>query len=164
VVVIGVGNSLRGDDGAGLEVARRLGPGALRARVEVRTHEGEALGLLELWAGARAAIIVDAVRSGAPPGTLHRFDVSARSTAVRVKSFSSTHALDVCEAVEFARALGRLPATVVLLAVEGRSFAAGCGLSPEVQRGLAGLTRAVAREARAVCAAEDRRGRGAFPP
>ena len=55
MVVVGVGNSLRGDDAAGLEVVRALRERLTRGRARVarpREHEGETLGLLELWEGA----------------------------------------------------------------------------------------------------------------
>ena len=68
--MIGVGNAYRGDDAAGLAVARLL-----RERgVEALDQEGEPVALVELLAGHGAVVLIDAVRSGASPGTVHRVD------------------------------------------------------------------------------------------
>jgi hydrogenase maturation protease len=153
VVVIGVGNALRRDDAAGLEVVRRLNARAdalgtaRRKGVALIEHEGETLGLLEVWEGARAAVLVDTIRSGALPGTIHRVDASLEPVPVRLRGSSSTHAVGVGEAIELARVLHRLPARVVLFGVEGRRFEAGSGLSEEVQALIGPLADAVLREA-----------------
>jgi len=147
-MVIGIGNSLGHDDAAGLQIARRLRASAHLAGMTVHEHEGETLGLLDIWQGADAIVLVDAVRSGAPPGTIHRFDATSAPIPARLRSSSSTHAFGVGEAVELARALGRLPQRVVLLGIEGRRFASGSGLSDEVEAMTAELLEAVLTEAR----------------
>jgi hydrogenase maturation protease len=151
-VVIGIGNGMRGDDAAGLHVARRLRARAARRRRR-REHEGETLALLERWGDADAVILVDAVRSDAPPGTVRRLDASARSLPARLLTSSSTHGVRVAEAIELARALHRLPARVILYGVEGRRFDAGSGLSAEVEAAIDPLADAVARDAHAAATA-----------
>ncbi len=151
VVVVGVGNSLRGDDAAGLAAVRALRErlsGARCAWLVLLEHERETLGLIELWSGAAAVLLVDAVRSGAPPGTVHRVDASQAPVPERLQSSSSTHAIGVAEAIELARTLGRLPAQAVLYGVEGRDFAAGEGLSDPVRAAVAGLVEELVAEAR----------------
>lgn len=140
--VIGVGNPFRGDDGAGLAVARSL-RGAL-AGVEVLEREGEPVGLIEILDGADAVWLVDAVSSGAPSGTVHRLEAAAGKLP-RELFRASTHALGLAEAVELARALGRLPETLVVFGIEGARFEAGEGLSREVERA-AGQVAAAVRE------------------
>jgi hydrogenase maturation protease len=127
-VVVGVGNAYRRDDGVGLAVAERL---RVRGAIEVVTCEQEPSRLLDAWSGADAALVVDAVSSGADAGTVHRFDASERALPSRVFR-GSTHALGVAEVIEIARALGRLPRRVLVYGVEGSDFAAGDGLSPAV--------------------------------
>jgi hydrogenase maturation protease len=125
--VVGVGNAWRGDDAAGLELAQRVR--SLAADVDVRTLEGDASALLELWAGHEHVVIVDAASSGAPPGTLHELGErrdSLPASALR----SSTHAFGVADAVELATALDRLPARLEIFAVEGGDFSLGAPLSP----------------------------------
>lgn len=158
MVVIGVGNSMRHDDGAGLEVVRRVravanaAQTAVRAGIAVREYEGETLGLLEQWEGARAAVLVDAIRSGVPAGTVDRVDASYAPIPVSLRGSSSTHAVGVGEAIELARALGRLPARVVVYGVHGLRFDAGSGLSEEVREVIPRLADAVLREACALAA------------
>lgn len=119
--VIGLGNEWRSDDGAGLEVARRLGG------VEL---PGEPIGLVEALDGP--CVLVDAVSSGAAPGTVHRFELDGDPLPAALFGASSTHALGLAEAVELARSLGRLPERVVVVGIEGGSFDFGKGLTPRV--------------------------------
>jgi hydrogenase maturation protease len=123
VVVIGVGNAARGDDAAGLVVARRLGG---------REHEGDPLALLDAWEGAATAVVIDAVSSGAAPGTVHRFEVGDAALPARLRSSTSTHAVGLAEAIELARALDRLPPRLIVYGIEGERFTAGADLSPAV--------------------------------
>jgi hydrogenase maturation protease len=136
-MVIGVGNAWRGDDGAGLAVARRVRELA-GAGVEVREIEGDATALVDAWSGAERVVVVDAAESGAAPGTVRRFDAYSRPLPVRSLR-SSTHAFGVSDAVELARALGRLPDRLDVYAIEGASFTAGERLSPAVERAVAEL-------------------------
>ena len=132
--VIGVGNEWRSDDGAGLEVARRLGG---------RQLQGEPIGLVEALDGTDELAIVDAVFSGAPPGTVHEFEAGAEPLPVAIFGASSTHALGLAEAIEIARSLGRLPARVRVLGIEGARFDYGRGLSPEVEAAVEECTRSI---------------------
>ncbi len=146
MLVIGVGNDLRGDDGAGLELARRLAGRQSASAVAVAAHRGEAVSMIELWRGAPAVIIVDAMRSGAPPGTILRLDASSAPIAWPRRS-SSSHAIGPAEAIELSRALGTLPARVIVYGIEGAEFEAGAALSGPVARSLDRLGDAVRTEA-----------------
>jgi hydrogenase maturation protease len=137
VILIGVGNGWRGDDGAGLAVARRVRELAPDG-VEVREVEGDATALVEAWSGADHVVVVDAAQSGAAAGTVQRFDARAQPLPVRSLR-SSTHAFGVADAVELSRALGRLPDRLDVYAIEGASFTAGASLSRAVERAVAGL-------------------------
>jgi hydrogenase maturation protease len=128
--VVGVGNSWRRDDAAGLAVARRLA-GTLPDQVEVLEREGEPTALIEAWDDAEAVWLVDAVSSGAPAGTLHRVDASRNALPSELFR-TSTHHVGLAEAVELARALDRLPPRLVVYGVEGERFDVGDGLTPEV--------------------------------
>lgn len=147
VVVIGVGNPLRRDDAAGLEVVRCLRTRANAAGIAVREQEGETLALLEQWDGADAVVLIDATHSGLPVGTIRRIDASSQPIPARLCSSSSTHAVGVSDAIELARALHRLPRQIVVYAVEGRRFDSGSGISTEVQAVIPVLADAVLREA-----------------
>ena len=129
-LVIGLGNAFRGDDGVGRVVARRLREIALPG-VTVREESGEGAALMEAWMDAGAVILVDAVQSGAAPGTIHRLDATRTPVPSRFFHYS-THAFSVAEAVELARALNQLPPRLILYGIEGGDFTAGEQLSPEV--------------------------------
>jgi hydrogenase maturation protease len=129
VLVAGLGNRLRGDDAAGLEVARLIGE---RARnVLVVEHEREPTDLIALWEGARLAIILDALE-GDEPGRIHRFEAGRDELPRRPSASASTHALELAEVVELARSLGRLPDRLLVVGIEGEHFETGAGLSPQV--------------------------------
>jgi hydrogenase maturation protease len=127
-LVIGLGNSWRGDDGAGPAVARGL---LDEVPARVRVYEREPVGLIEDWAGADAVIVVDAVSSGAPPGTIHRLDPLSEPIPAAL-SQGSTHAFGLAETIELARTLHRLPQRLTVYGIEGERFAAGEQLSPPV--------------------------------
>jgi hydrogenase maturation protease len=130
ILVVGAGNEDRGDDGVGLVVARQLSK-ALEGRVRVVEVRGELDELLNIFSNCERAIIIDAARSGAAPGTIHTFD--AASKPIPVSWFHhSTHAFGVAEALELARVLNRLPARVLVYGIEGNDFEIGHPMSPEV--------------------------------
>jgi hydrogenase maturation protease len=148
VLVIGVGNALRGDDAAGLAVARHV-RAAAPAGITVLEHGGEPASLLELWRDAHAAVVVDAIDSGVAPGTVRRIDARRAPLPVALGS-ASTHGIGVAEAIELGRALDRLPDRLVLFCVEGEDFGPHPGLVPEVERALGAVAEAVAAEAAAL--------------
>ncbi len=133
-LVVGIGNAWRGDDAAGLLVAH-----ALRARelpdVTVVDAAGVDTDLIDLWQGVGRVILVDAVVSGAAPGTVHRFDLS-RNGLPETHAFCSTHALDLAAVVELARVLDRLPPELWVFGVEAADFAHGHAVGAAVLRGL----------------------------
>jgi hydrogenase maturation protease len=115
--IIGIGSPF-GDDACGLTAARRLAeePPA-GAEVVVADRPGAAL--IELLDGVDATILIDAVRSGSPPGTLHDLDLRTLLRSA-VRSVSS-HDLGVTAAIQLANVLGRLPARGRLLGIEAGS-------------------------------------------
>lgn len=129
-MVIGIGNSDRGDDAAGRLVARAL-RGRLPPEVAVVEHDGEATALLACLEEAAVAYLIDACASTGRPGAVRRFDAAAAPLPQDASSLS-THGLGLGEALELARALGQLPARCVVYAIEAESFEAGEPLSPPV--------------------------------
>jgi hydrogenase maturation protease len=148
-VLIGIGNPLRGDDAAGVAVAERL-RAAAPAGITVVACDAEPSRLIEAWEGADSVVLVDAVASGAGPGTLHRFDASAEPIEARALR-SSTHAIGLAETIELARALGKLPPRVVVHGIEGASFEAGVPLTPAVEEAVGRLADLIVEE---ICTSE----------
>lgn len=118
VHVIGVG-SPGGDDWLGWELAERLrvseALAAWRGQIMVSLHDRPGAALLQAWRGEGLVILIDAVRSGAAPGKLHRFDAAQLLAQPRQLS---TQGFGVAEAVQLAAALDALPGTLQFFGVE----------------------------------------------
>jgi hydrogenase maturation protease len=140
-IVIGVGNEYRGDDAAGLLVARRLKELPL-PHTQVIEASGEGAALMEAWKEADVVILIDAVQSGVEAGTIHRLDAFAQTIPQKFFRYS-THTFSVAEAIELARALDQLPPRLLLYGIEGKDFAAGAELSPEVRNAAEEVTRRI---------------------
>jgi hydrogenase maturation protease len=134
ITVIGIGNPYRGDDGVGPAVLaglrERFGNNPRICLVEL---DGEPMRLLDTWADSDVVIVVDAVRSSRPAGTIHTFAAGdLDDLAVDSVAFGGGHLLGLLEAVHLARALNRLPPTLEIIGIEGAQFALGEGLSGAV--------------------------------
>ncbi len=133
MLILGCGHPDRGDDAAGLIAAERLG---------VRAMSGDPLDLMTAWEGADEVIVIDAVVSGARPGTLHCWD--ARTAPLEHATFRfSTHGFGVWEAIEIARALGRLPPDLTIYGIEGACFDPGAALTADVRDGIERLVSSI---------------------
>ena len=143
-MVIGIGNEYRSDDGVGLRVLRALKQKALAGTVLIEcTNEG--IDLPETWKTAQIVVLVDAVSSGARPGTIYRLDALAQSIPTDL-SFQSTHSFGIAEMIELARILGQLPDSLIVYAIEGKDFSMGAGLSAEVESVVQEVVAQVTRE------------------
>ncbi|HWI50726.1 MAG TPA: hydrogenase maturation protease [Symbiobacteriaceae bacterium] len=114
-IVIGIGNELCADDGVGLAVVRQLQAAGVAGAVAAGCP---GLGLLDLLEGYDRAILVDAVVSGAPPGTVHRFglgDLPDRSLLPL-----SLHGLNAVDALALGQVVApeHLPREVIIVGVE----------------------------------------------
>ena len=132
ILLIGVGNEMRNDDGLGLYIARELRRRSLKG-ITITEHHGEGTALMEAWKGCTAVLLVDAMLTGGAPGMAHRIDASHVPVPAALFLYSS-HAFGVAGAIELARELHQLPPTVILYGIEGELFEAGIGLSPCVVR------------------------------
>ena len=148
VLVLGIGNPGRGDDGAGPAAVHRL-RGVAPEQARLLEHRGDGAGLLEIFRASEQVILIDAIRSGARPGTVVRMDACAGPLPLPLSAVSS-HALGPAEAVEMARALGALPARLVVFGIEGREFGMQDRLSAEVEQALDEVVGWVMREIEAL--------------
>jgi hydrogenase maturation protease len=131
--IIGIGAPF-GDDAVGLEVAEilamQLPPGC-----EVVAADRPGAGLIDLLDGIEAAILIDAVCSGAPVGTVH--ELSFAELARHGGRFVSSHELGVAASVQLACKLGRAPAHGGMLGFEVAALppdAQYSSLSPDARR------------------------------
>ena len=134
IVVIGLGNTYRADDGVGVVVAAALDELALPG-VRVVTDIAEPMNLLEAWSGAGLAVVIDAavVSSSVPsePGRIRRCalsDIAASSDGL------SSHSVDIGRTHALGQALRRVPDALVVFTVEVADTRHGTGLTPQVAR------------------------------
>ena len=127
LTVIGIGNPYRGDDGAGRAVAGRL---EHKAGLHVLQMDGDASLLLEVLQTCERAIVIDAMRSGAAPGTVRRYN--ALCEPLPTSAQASTHGLGLAEALALGKVFDTLPRQLEFIGIEGSCFEHGANLSPAV--------------------------------
>lgn len=116
-VVIGLGNSVVSDDGVGSAVVRHirreLGGSLLVSLVELQCGGIE---LMEAMIGYERAFVIDAMTSGAPPGTVRQLAIDQVGAT---RNAYSTHHGSLATALELGRIAGvRLPSQVFIWGVE----------------------------------------------
>ncbi len=173
--IIGVGQEWRGDDAAGLLVARLLKPTQTRGggiggpapggrppgsvptanaasstpnrpQVTVLETSGAISDLLAAWDGADAVILANAVRGGGPPGKIYRFPVHEAALPVDLFPAASTHAWGIGQAVALGQALRQLPPYLVVYGIEGRDFGPGQTISAAVAEAIPAAARLILQE------------------
>lgn len=136
VALIGVGNPLRGDDGAGIEVAHQLRQLIDDDTVEFTDVYGDGTELMSAWEGTGVVYIFDAVMNQGAPGRIHRLDANRQTIPSDYFKYSS-HAFGVAEAIELGKTLGTLPEKAIIYGMEGSSFRHGQPITDEVQDAIA---------------------------
>jgi len=123
VLVLGVGHPDRGDDAAGAMVARALDgmPGVVS---RVVTGDPSQLLTDPLWDTADRVVLIDTVHTGHRPGTVHRW-AGQRLLEHLPATGGGTHDLGVATTLHLAAALGRLPAELTVIGIEGACFEVG---------------------------------------
>jgi hydrogenase maturation protease len=137
-LVIGLGNPLMADDGAGVAVLERLrAQWDLPPEVELIDGGTWGMNLLPMVESTRHLILVDAIRSGAAPGTL---TVLERHELPRYFALKlSPHQIDLREILALAELRGLLPEHLVAIGIEPDRVEMEMRLSPRVSAGLAKL-------------------------
>jgi len=141
-VVIGIGNRLRGDDGVGPAVARRVADHGTTADVVVCA---DPTALLDVWTGRRLAVVVDAADDGRSAGSVSTVDPAALGAAGMVGPAGS-HGWGLAEAVALGQALDRMPERLVVVTVSLGQVPALVGtrdLSPAVATAVDGAASTV---------------------
>jgi hydrogenase maturation protease len=130
LLVLGIGHPDRGDDAAGWLVAERLAgvDGIVTRRV---TADPAALLTDPLWDSADTVVVVDAVVTGAPAGSVHRWTASSLPAA---PASGGTHDLGVATTLALAEALDRLPRRLEIVGIEVADVTLGGGTVAAVRR------------------------------
>lgn len=149
LVFIALGQEFRSDDGLGLVVGRTLEATLHRSTdhdaFQVFCCSGDVSEILEIWAG-QDAVVIDAIDDAqSKAGQLIIREVVDRGMLLpaflewqRV-ACTSTHGLDLSEALQLSAALGRMPTHLRIAGAVGHSFGHGLGLSEPVKRAVPAL-------------------------
>ena len=156
VTVIGIGQTLRGDDAAGMEAVRRwqetFPDTSRRPEIIAQFSELPGLGLLDLLDGFDAALLVDAVQSSAQPGHIHRLgieDLAAFGTETK-----SAHGWGVAESVQLGMQVNPSLAAVHirLIGIEAQQVQLGQQMSGPVLAAIPDACQAIEKEIQALLA------------
>jgi hydrogenase maturation protease len=143
-VVLGLGNTLHSDDGVGPRAIERLKT-ETRVPVDAKLIEGGTLGLELLtyvW-DCSYLLVLDAVDTGRPPGTMVRMSGEGLDA---LPSQGSVHQLGVADLLVALRALARQQPKIVLLGVQPATTDWGTELSPPVEAAMGSLIEAAITE------------------
>ena len=148
IVIIGIGNLLKQDDGIGVHAVRFL-HGRMPDGVELVEGSTYAADLLPDLEGRRLAIIIDGLDAGEEPGAVFRFapdEVDRKKLPPSI----SVHDFGIYELLVSARLLDQSPGEVVLIGVQIKELETGAELSEELERALPLIHRLVLEEIEAV--------------
>jgi hydrogenase maturation protease len=140
MLILCCGNPDRGDDAAGFLVAERL----KERNIHAQLCTGEPSALLRHWEGAHDVLLIDAVVTDCPTGTIHLWNAS--ETRLPRQHSRSTHGFGVADAIELARKLGCLPGRLRVYGIEADNFDIGVKPSPAVQRAAGDLAEKIASQ------------------
>jgi hydrogenase maturation protease len=143
ILILGLGNPILGDDSVGLRVAAALRRLPLPEHVVVQEDYWGGLRLMESMIGYRRAVVLDAMVTGAPPGTIRVLEPGSLPT----QRSASAHDVNLLTALEVGRAAGApLPKNedIQLVAIEAADVLTFSEqLSPEVEAAIPRAVRTV---------------------
>jgi hydrogenase maturation protease len=131
-LVAGIGSTIRGDDGVGVVAARRLKASCPNEGIDVIELGTAGLTLLDSAEGYDRLILLDAIVTGAPPGTVHELTGKQVASSAHL---GAGHEADLPTTLALGRKLSKhMPADVIVLAVEvGDLHSFSEQLAPEVE-------------------------------
>ncbi|MBU3967217.1 MAG: hydrogenase maturation protease [Euryarchaeota archaeon] len=145
VSVIGIGNSIMGDDGVGIHAVLKLREMGLPAAVEIFDAGTDAFYAIEAMDGKDKAIILDACKGGKSSGTVYRFICDPIHEKWEPAFGLSMHGMNFMDIMITSEAF-KLPPEIVLLGVEPEKIDWSTELSPKVKEALPLLIEMVIRE------------------
>ena len=147
-LVLGIGNPILSDDGAGIKVAREVGKKLDDPEITVAETSGAGLRLLDSIVGYDKVIIIDAIQTKkGKAGQIYRMEPEDFSFA---KHLSSPHQINLVTALELGKMLNlAMPQKITIFAVEAKditSFSEKC--TPEVERAIPKVVKMVLADLR----------------
>jgi hydrogenase maturation protease len=144
VLIIGIGNEFRSDDGAGIICARKIKE-RVNSNASVIENNGDGAILIESWEGFDNVILVDSISSGAIPGTIHKFD-GIKDEFPNENTIHSSHLFSVADAIKTSKIMNKLPGNLVIYGIEGKSYKLGSKISSEVNKAIEKLVKVIEKE------------------
>ena len=132
ILVVGLGNLLMGDDGAGIHLIRKMAEYPLPEQVELLDGGVSSCAALTELRGAARGIFIDAMAGGGEPGDIYRLtadDLDGQSC----QSVLSVHDFSLMDSLRAAKMMGELP-RVIIYGIEPAAIGLGMELSPAVAR------------------------------
>jgi hydrogenase maturation protease len=154
VLVVGFGNPAAGDDGAGIEIVRRLSELG-DCGCDLRAETAPGVELLDVFSLADVILFVDAVTSGGVPGTLYLTPLPSKELEPRALGALSSHGWGLAEALKLAKALGRTLPQLFLLGIEAGTVAQGAPRSPAAEQAVALVVERIPHLKRLLLSSED---------
>ena len=136
IMLVGLGHEMHGDDEIGLEIINRWSEDhseRLGVEVQIKLLDSPGINLLGLIAGLDAAILVAAIHSGAPPGTIHLLNGEQLAALDGISRKGGGWGTAQALSLGYHLAPEDLPETLILIGIEGAAFGLGEGLSPAVR-------------------------------
>lgn len=138
--VIGVGNSIRGDDALGVEIAESLLKD-VRCAADVFVSDGNVTEMLDIFSRYDEVVIVDALDlKNKDAGSILRLEAN---DVPNVGLQSSSHSMGLAEVIKLATELDSAPKSLTIFGIVGRRFALGEAMSIEVRNALPEATKLV---------------------
>ncbi len=145
ILVLGVGNPLLGDDGAGIRAIEMLSERDLPPNVELLDAGTPGWGLPSLLEGHSSVVLIDAVQMGGTPGTWRRFRPDEVRLMVQDEALS-LHQPDLACGLALAQALDMTPENLLFYGIEPGDTGAGSTLSPQVSSSLPAMVASIAND------------------
>lgn len=143
-LVLGVGNILLRDEGIGVRAIEAMREMDWPVYVELMDGGTGGTDVVEIVAGRRKVIIIDAIDTGAKPGTIVRLKPDDLASAAR--THLSLRGFGLPETLQLARQLGSAPGQVVVIGIQIETMENGLELSPKVAAAIPRVIEAVRAE------------------
>ena len=142
-MILGLGNILLKDEGAGVWVAREIEKKDLPENVEVIDGGTSSLDVLPSLKDADRLIIIDALKGGGRPGTVYRFSPSGEGFS---NHYVSLHQIGLLDALAIAERMGIALKKVIIIGIEPKEMGWGLGVSPDIEQGFPGIVDMILEE------------------
>jgi hydrogenase maturation protease len=143
IVVIGVGNLLRKDEGIGIHVIKALQEMEVSPDIQL-IDGGTSPDLIAYTRAGDRTIIVDAAKAGGEPGAIYRF--KPEDLVSEKRTLASAHEMGIIENLKLMGLSGNEPSEVVIIGIEPEDTGWGTELSPVLEKRLKTIVKVVLRE------------------